>query len=64
MTWGGSLGPCNASGTSQATNPPPGGWVSVTARYTWVPLALPYLFNGGITLGVQSSVPVLLAPVS
>ena len=44
---------CGSSGSASSN------YVTVTASYNWVPIALPYLFNNGIHLTASDTEPVM-----
>jgi len=68
MSWGGTMNvaPPNGSGcapaatTTPATAALPGGWVTVSATYTWMPIAVGFLF-GSLNLTAQATDQVLLS---
>lgn len=57
ILWGGTLGACGGTLTSQSGwSSLPGGWVGVSAEYRWTPIVP---FGVGITVGATSVLPVM-----
>ncbi len=61
--WGGTLAACNAASSLTPAQGLPGGFVMVTARFGWQPLAMPDIF-GPITINVSALKSVMEAPAS